>query len=731
MPATKIDVTGNTHFPMVATLAGYQDWRSLWQINGTLSAKRKNPFILFHGDRNSKIKHTDSQGKEQIGAAPDVIEIPEQTPKKEPGATDAHHPFGTQTDKVFLRLRVLDDEYVPIKDATWKLILDGMPYPSEGEGTFEAGGLINVQVRKTAQRGKLIVKWTPPAVQQQTHQPGVIEGTGGSGTPGSPDVVIITRNGKKVPHWSQGDPRWGTRHLGNADRTVASAGCAITSVAMILKYFGRDVDPATLDEYLDKNGGYSGNSVVWSVAFKHGEKDNLPKLSYGSKVTGGAMAATLDDRIKKNLPTLARVDYKSDTDETYNHFVVIVGKTKAGYVMNDPGTSKGDGSTTQSADNIIETTTRGGGGYKLVEINLVDVTEPPVSEPPPSTSPPPQQPEKPKDEKPKEPPAQQPIQVEFVIEVGKLNPIQEEAPDTNCFCGVQQRLNNLGLDAGPVDGVDGSATQGALRRFQRLMKIPVTGKPDAETQAKLHEIHDQPGLPPKEKLPDEPGSEAPVGTNPPPPETPMSPTNPPSSGAPSGELHPTGAEVLAVAREYSGGKYATKPDGTGFEGTGQPVDLMFKGTKLVSKDPQGRIHCVGYTYMTFIKLAEKYPKIVEGMDAAKFKAGSEIYKTWYCWGGSGPTQGCAMALVNAGIATKVESLDDAQAGDFCQIWRGTGNSGHSVIFLEWLMKDGKRIGIKYRSAQSSTGVADSSEKFVGEGGFVNPSRLSLARIIPK
>src|SRR5262245_24007119 len=132
MPTTKIDVTGNTHMPLVATVAGYQDWRSLWQLNGALQGKRKNPFLLFHGDRNPKLKHTTSEGKEEIGAAPDVIEVPEKPTKQESGATDSHHPFSTGSDKVFLRLRVLDDEFLPVKDATWKLILDGMPYPEDG-----------------------------------------------------------------------------------------------------------------------------------------------------------------------------------------------------------------------------------------------------------------------------------------------------------------------------------------------------------------------------------------------------------------------------------------------------------------------------------------------------------------------------------------------------------------------------------------------------------------------
>jgi peptidoglycan hydrolase-like protein with peptidoglycan-binding domain len=43
---------------------------------------------------------------------------------------------------------------------------------------------------------------------------------------------------------------------------------------------------------------------------------------------------------------------------------------------------------------------------------------------------------------------------------------------------IQQALNDLGYDAGPVDGVMGRKTRGAIRAYQRQTGLPVTGKPD-------------------------------------------------------------------------------------------------------------------------------------------------------------------------------------------------------------------------------------------------------------
>lgn len=50
---------------------------------------------------------------------------------------------------------------------------------------------------------------------------------------------------------------------------------------------------------------------------------------------------------------------------------------------------------------------------------------------------------------------------------------------------MQQRLNANGLDAGPDDGLFGRRTLGALQAFQRMKGIPVTGKADPETVARL------------------------------------------------------------------------------------------------------------------------------------------------------------------------------------------------------------------------------------------------------
>lgn len=95
------------------------------------------------------------------------------------------------------------------------------------------------------------------------------------------------------------------------------------------------------------------------------------------------------------------------------------------------------------------------------------------------------------------------VPVVWDLKIGALNPIMESAPNSRCLSGVQARLNNLGLDAGPVDGIMGANTKAAIEAFQSLFNLDVDGIPgQGETQPKLVEVYDEAsvtGPPPGEK----------------------------------------------------------------------------------------------------------------------------------------------------------------------------------------------------------------------------------------
>ncbi len=81
----------------------------------------------------------------------------------------------------------------------------------------------------------------------------------------------------------------------------------------------------------------------------------------------------------------------------------------------------------------------------------------------------------------------------WTLRIGCLNPILENAPNQWCISGVQQRLNNLGISTGPIDGIKGRLTEAAIKTFQRLFGLQEDGKPgQGETQPKLRDAHDKP-----------------------------------------------------------------------------------------------------------------------------------------------------------------------------------------------------------------------------------------------
>jgi N-acetylmuramoyl-L-alanine amidase len=71
---------------------------------------------------------------------------------------------------------------------------------------------------------------------------------------------------------------------------------------------------------------------------------------------------------------------------------------------------------------------------------------------------------------------------EYTLDLGHLDPVDE-------VTGVQQRLQNLGIYSGEVDGEMGPATEDALRLFQQDHDLEPTGQLDDATRDALREGH--------------------------------------------------------------------------------------------------------------------------------------------------------------------------------------------------------------------------------------------------
>jgi len=81
--------------------------------------------------------------------------------------------------------------------------------------------------------------------------------------------AVAPANG--APMYKQCDSSWGSQRLGTCGLTICQAGCAMSSVTMMLDAHGLSYNPSSLNSWLDGHGGYvSGCDIVWSAVDKLG-----------------------------------------------------------------------------------------------------------------------------------------------------------------------------------------------------------------------------------------------------------------------------------------------------------------------------------------------------------------------------------------------------------------------------------------------------------------------------
>jgi hypothetical protein len=127
--------------------------------------------------------------------------------------------------------------------------------------------------------------------------------------------------------YKQCDSRWANQQLGWCDLTICSAGCAMSSVAMMLATKGVNVDPSTLDSYLSNNGGYAnGCNIYW------GRADDFGVTTFvGMQV---ANEQEICNGLAQNHGIIANVN-------NGGHWVLLTGCAGNGvFYVNDPGYSR-------------------------------------------------------------------------------------------------------------------------------------------------------------------------------------------------------------------------------------------------------------------------------------------------------------------------------------------------------------------------------------------------------
>lgn len=124
-------------------------------------------------------------------------------------------------------------------------------------------------------------------------------------------------------YFSQRDPRWGDQHIGFSNTSMKSYGCAVTAVAMILRYHGADIDPGTLAQ----QPIFYHDLIVWPKSWKGVELAS-------STGHGNIDWDVVDKELKNKNPVIVFV---KAVKRGAGHYVVIHSKDKNGeYVVHDP-----------------------------------------------------------------------------------------------------------------------------------------------------------------------------------------------------------------------------------------------------------------------------------------------------------------------------------------------------------------------------------------------------------
>ncbi|MBV9392607.1 MAG: C39 family peptidase [Verrucomicrobia bacterium] len=136
-----------------------------------------------------------------------------------------------------------------------------------------------------------------------------------------------------VPKFAQNDPRWANDALGPTDSTVGAEGCAVSSAAMVLAFYGEKVDPGVLNAFLSSQNGYTPEGwLYWEKAAEF--PPSVARHAYEDRPS----FYLIDSNLLQGNPVIVRLRLPSGI----THFVVISGKAGFRYLIADPASIRSD-----------------------------------------------------------------------------------------------------------------------------------------------------------------------------------------------------------------------------------------------------------------------------------------------------------------------------------------------------------------------------------------------------
>jgi len=137
---------------------------------------------------------------------------------------------------------------------------------------------------------------------------------------------------------------------------------------------------------------------------------------------------------------------------------------------------------------------------------------------------------------------------------------------------------------------------------------------------------------------------------------------------------------------------------------GVTQDMWYKGMVVAKSYPDGSrcSYCCGYTFEVFLR-AMKLRNIQKGFDPDDFNGMTfndlfNMLQLWYIEGKGDSEQ---RGIVSYGLGKAITDFEQVKAGDFLS-YSTTPAGGHSVVFIDWLRNDDKKIvGLRYFSSNLS------------------------------
>jgi hypothetical protein len=168
---------------------------------------------------------------------------------------------------------------------------------------------------------------------------------------------------------------------------------------------------------------------------------------------------------------------------------------------------------------------------------------------------------------------------------------------------------------------------------------------------------------------------------------------------------------------------------------GVTQDMWYKGMVVAKAYPDGSrcSYCCGYTFEVFLR-AMKLRNVQKGLDPDDFNGMgfNDLFNMLQLWYIEGKGDSEQRGITSYGLGYAITNFEDARPGDFLS-YSTTPPGGHSVVFVDWVRDDQKKIvGLKYFSSNLSGthGVGYGSGKFsdANNGRGLLRNSLRIARV---